>query len=411
MNEDIIILKEISGLAESLCKNKNASPGQLNTLITQYNIFAKKTQNFPQVIAYNENTDSDGYGVSICGDGFFKLILIRIYTGAYLKVVEEKLSHIFATTQILSQIAGELSNDVNVSPYALKALIVEYNNIAKQTNDLSPITPFNLNTDSNMFETCISVDGMEKITTIKIKLSIYQKKFESAHEQPKMKDEPKPQSISSAPISVVGDKNTIILGPSNKIDHSIHTDKKDKSSSKNYFWTKIGAIAAIAGVIVAIIIAVLQHVDTDKNYELNAPISNQEIHSDQHQQIVNNIIGNNNTINNSNSTQLENKYIPKASVDTSLSTSLSNSFVNELCLLYKRAKSIKPEEFRTAGLLTALMDDFNSFARKYNIKEIDSCEKIDQGFDSVNKCGIDRLEKIKYQLNVLKLNHKINCNL
>lgn len=176
MNEDIIILKEISGLAESLCKNKNASPGQLNTLITQYNIFAKKTQNFPQVIAYNENTDSDGYGVSICGDGFFKLLLIRIYTGAYLKVVEEKLSHIFATTQILSQIADELSNDVNVSPYALKALIVEYNNIAKQTNDLSPITPFNLNTDSNMFETCISVDGMEKITTIKIKLSIYQKK-------------------------------------------------------------------------------------------------------------------------------------------------------------------------------------------------------------------------------------------
>ena len=142
---------------------------------------------------------------------------------------------------------------------------------------------------------------------------------------------------------------------------------------------------------------------------ISSPLNIQNNHSDQLQQII--INGNNNTISNSNNSQINNNnQLKKSSVESASQNSVSDSAINELCLLHNRANAIKTDHFHTAGLLTALMDDFNAFARKNYLNEVKPCEKINKEADRINKCGVDRLEKIKHRLNVFKMNHKINCN-
>ena len=170
----------------------------------------------------------------------------------------------------------------------------------------------------------------------------------------------------------------------------------------------------IIGIIIAIIaipfsgFAVKSCNSDEKNMAANsATIGNQNNQLNQHSQII--INGNNNTITNSNNAKTVNNQTYNSSVETSTQSIVSDSTMNELCLLYSRAIAIKTGKFQ-AGILTALMDDFNTFARKYTLDEVKPCIKIDAGAGRINKCGVDRLEKIKHRLNVFKMNHKINCN-
>lgn len=89
---------------------------------------------------------------------------------------------------------------------------------------------------------------------------------------------------------------------------------------------------------------------------------------------------------------------------------ISDSTINELCELSISADTIDPQKFNTTGLLTSLMDDFNIFAKKYNLIEIDSCKSLDAGFERINKCGINKLAKIRRRLNRFRLDHNIKCD-
>ena len=99
-----------------------------------------------------------------------------------------------------------------------------------------------------------------------------------------------------------------------------------------------------------------------------------------------------------------------SSIGNQSTISISESTINELCELSISADTIDPQKFNTTGLLTSLMDDFNIFAKKYNLIEIDSCKSLDAGFERINKCGIDKLTKIRRRLNRFRLDHNIKCD-
>ena len=182
------------------------------------------------------------------------------------------------------------------------------------------------------------------------------------------------------------------------------TENTDNKSKKLDIW----GIIAIILTALAIPFSGFAVKSCGENEGNSSPLNVQNNHSDQLQQFI--INGNNNTISNSNYSQTDNNQLKNSSIESASQNPVSDSAINELCLLYNRANAIKTDHIHTAGLLTALMDDFNTFARKYHLDEVKPCEKIDTGTDRINKCGVDRLEKIKHRLNVFKMNHKINCN-
>ena len=158
-----------------LYRDKKASPRSLKTLIDEYNKISNEIGK-PSIQPYDEKTDSDGYDTHIRECGLIKLIKIRTTLNVYLKKLD-RIPEAKAVVSVLLEIANEIAQDKDSSPYSLKALIDEYNSMSTSLG-MPSVQAYDEKTDSDGYDTHIRECGLIKLIQIRLELGIYLKTFQ-----------------------------------------------------------------------------------------------------------------------------------------------------------------------------------------------------------------------------------------